>query len=214
MPELLDPTGPATLAKQTTREFWITVHVPGDAPPGTYTGSVILSDRKGIGARLQVEVRVLPFRLRGNERPVGMYWYEQKVVGSPRLESQIRDMLAHGVTMVTLGGIFPDIHTVDGSVRLETGVFEQLLIDLHSLGVRGPIPYHISSLMTNLKRAFPGKPPEEYDALYVESVRQLELISADPDTPELLYYPVDEVGNHEERGEKANHECALIGRVP
>ncbi len=44
--------------------------------------------------------------------------------------------------------------------------------------------------------------------------KAIEEVSGRDDTPELLYYPVDEIGNDEERGEKADALCALIAQVP
>ncbi|MBT3289894.1 MAG: DUF4091 domain-containing protein [Victivallales bacterium] len=214
MPELLELKAQVDVAKDTTQQFWLTVHVPDGAKPGIYRGTVTLATANAGTLQTPVSVEVLPFTLQPNERPVGMYWYEHKVAGTPRRDAQVRDMLAHGMTTLTMGGLFPEVQNVDGKLALDVAPLQTFLQELKSLGIAGPIPYNTSSLMSKLKRAFPGLTKAAHDALYVEAVRQLETVSSRADTPKLLHYPVDEIGNHDERGEKANHECALVATVP
>ena len=214
MPELLELHPQVDVAKDTTQEFWLTVRVPGAARPGVYRGTVTLATANAGTFTTPVLVEVLPFTLQPNERPVGMYWYENKVAGTPRRDVQIRDMLAHGMTTLTMGQLFPEISNTNGKLVMDVAPLQTFLQDLKTLGIAGPIPYLNSSMMAKLRRAFPEQTEEAYDTLYVEGIRQLEAVSSRPDTPQLLHYSVDEIGNHEERGKKANHECALVARVP
>ena len=214
MPELLEPKRSVDVPAQTAQEFWLTVHVPADAKPGVYKGAASLRAKNAGRVDVPMSVEVLPFRLRPNERPVGMYWYEQKVAGTPLRDAQVRDMVEHGMTTLTMGQLLPEIRVEGQKPVIDTAELCKFLQDLRRLGIQGPIPYHISSLMGKLKRAMPGKSEQDYDALYVEAVRQIQTVSSRPDTPKLLYYPVDEIGNSPERGKKANYECRLIARVP
>ncbi len=214
MPELLEARKSVDVAANTTQEFWLTIRVPEDAKPGLYKGTATLRADDAGEATFPMTVEVLPFKLRPNERPVGMYWYEHKVAGTPLRDAQVRDMLAHGMTTLTMGRLFPEVRNDDGKLVLDVAELRQFLQELERLGVEGPIPYHTSGLMTKLRRAFPGKTQAELDALYVEATRQLEAVSSRPDTPKLLYYPVDEIGNSPKRGEKARHECALVAKAP
>ncbi|PJB67732.1 MAG: hypothetical protein CO096_15575 [Armatimonadetes bacterium CG_4_9_14_3_um_filter_66_14] len=214
MPELLEARRNVDVPADTAQEFWLTVRVPDDAKPGVYKGTVTVRAANAGKAELPVSVEVLPFRLRPNERPVGMYWYEGKVAGTPLRDAQVRDMVAHGMTTLTMGQLQPQIRNENDKLVLDTAELRTFLQDLKRLGINGPIPYATAGLMGQLKRAFPGKPDEGYDALYVEATSQLEVVSALADTPKLLYYPVDEIGNDEARGQKANHECALVAKVP
>ena len=214
LPELLELRPQVDVPADTTQEFWLTVQVPADAAPGVYQGEAVLRHANAGIARFPLRVEVLPFKLVKNERPVGMYWYEHKVAGTPLRDLQVRDMLAHGMTTLTLGALFPKVTNRDGRLVLETDTLLRFLQELRALGIEGPIPYLSGGLMPALTRAFPGKSPEETDALYVEAIRQLETVSARPDTPKLLHYPVDEIGNDPKAGERAHHECALIAQVP
>jgi len=214
MPELLERKPSVDVAADTTQEFWLTLHVPEDVRPGVYKGSVTLTTANAGSAEIPMTVEVLPFTLEPNERPVGMYWYEDRAAGTPLRDAQVADMRAHGMTTLTMGRLFPEVHNDGGELRLDVAPLLACLQELQQLGIAGPIPYQTAGLMTHLKRAFPGKPPEAYDALYVEATRQLEAVSARPDTPKLLYYPVDEIGADSERGKRAHHECALVAQVP
>ena len=214
MPELLVADKTVDVPKDTTQEFWLTLRVPDDAKPGLYKGTVSLAAANAGKAAIPITIEVLPFRLQPNERPVGMYWREAKVAGTPLRDVQVRDMLAHGMTTLTLGGLFPKVTNQGGKVMLDTAELCTFLQELKRLGIQGPIPYHCSGLMGRITRQFPDAPQERLDALYVDAIRQLEAVSARPDTPKLLYYPVDEIGNHAKRGKKAQHECALVAKVP
>ena len=214
MPELLEAKPSVDVPAETAQQFWLTVRIPDDAEPGVYKGAAKLSTANGGWADIPIAVEVLPFRLKKNERPVGMYWYEHKVAGTLLRDAQVRDMVEHGMTTLTMGRLFPEIRSADGKLVLGVAELRTFLQEIQRLGIEGPIPYHTSTLMRKLQRASPGKPQDDYDALYVEAIRQLEAVSSMPNTPKLLYYPVDEIGNHPDRGKKANHECRLIAQVP
>ncbi|MBN2308921.1 MAG: DUF4091 domain-containing protein [Candidatus Hydrogenedentes bacterium] len=213
MPELLEPTARAEVPADTTQQFWLTIHLPENTRPGLYRGIVALRADAG-AAEFPLTVEALPFALQPSERAVGMYWKEADVLDTPLRDVQVRDMVRHGMTTLTMGGLSPAVINRDGALELDTGPLQAFLRDLLKLGIKGPIPYLIPSLRTQLQRAFPGKSAEDYDALYLDVIRRIQAVSARPDTPELLYYPVDEIGNNEARGRKAHDECALIAQVP
>lgn len=214
MPELLERRPGVDVPVDTSQQFWLTIRVPPDAAAGVYEGRVTLAADDAGRTVMPVRVEVLPFRLEKSERPVGMYWYEHKVKGTPARDLQVRDMVEHGMRTLTLGHLFPEMRLEDGRLVLDTAELAQFLRELRVLGIEGPIPYHCSALMTRVQRLLPGAAPEEHDRLYVEAIRQLQAVGARPDSIQLLFYPVDEIGNHEERGRKAQHECGLISRVP
>lgn len=207
MPKMLERFERVDVPAQSTQEFWLTIHVPADAAPGTYRGPISIEGEGG-SWRTTLTLEVFPFTLERNERPVGMYWHDERVSGE-LLDRQIRDMLAHGVTAVTMN-LAPEFKNVDGRLVLDTTELTAFLRHLRELGIEGPIPYN-PGIEGKVKRAVPDLPFEE---AYVEAVRQLQEVSDRPDTPQLLFYPVDEIGNDEARGASANRQCQLIGRVP
>ena len=62
-PRLLDPTNSAAIAKDVTRTFHLTVHVPSNAIPGVYKGTVSIAPEKSAPATLPIRLTVLPMQL-------------------------------------------------------------------------------------------------------------------------------------------------------
>lgn len=208
MPELLEKLPAFDLPADTTREFWLTLHVPQGARPGRYRAPVTVSTAGGGAWTGELQVQVLPFRLQPPERTVGMYWKDQGLEEGV-LRAQVADLLAHGVTAVTLSTA-PQLRVQSGQLVVDTSKLLALLRTLRKLGLTGPAP--LSSDYTGTLKAL--LPDGDQDALYVAVIRELEKISGRPDTLKLLYYPVDEIGRDDKRGELANRLCALTARVP
>lgn len=207
MPELLELFQDVDVAQGVTQEFWLTIKVPEDAAAGTYEGPITVSAPGGAW-QTTLSLQVLAFRLEPAERPVGMYWRDTWGTRE-RLDMQIRDMLEHGITAVTMN-LSPTFESVDGKLALDTAELLEFLQHLKQMGITGPVPYH-AGIEGKVKRAVPDT---DFDEAYVEAVRQLQEVSAREDTLQLLFYPVDEIGNSDDKGERANRLCALIARVP
>lgn len=208
MPELLEPAVPLDLAADTTQEFWLTLKAPDNARPGDYRAPVTLKTADGKQWQTTLSLTVLPFKLAEPERAVGMYWYDTKVKGE-LLDKQVRDMVEHGMRAVTVNQP-PEITAVDGKLVVDTTKLRALLQRLRQLGLRGPVP-HNCNFVPLIKRALPNA---DINEAYPQVVAELEKVSNDPTALKLLYYPVDEIGNHDERGKLAHDLCALIAKVP
>jgi hypothetical protein len=208
LPELLEKIDAVDVNSDCTQEFWITIHVPERAKPGEYRGPLRILTADGQRWETTLQLEVLPFTLAPAERVVGMYWRDQ--AGGPELlDRQVRDMVEHGMRVVTISRS-PKVSNVDGKLVVDASELLAFLRRLRQLGLTGPIPYN-NSFEGLLKRAFPKG---DFDNLYVELIRELEKVSSDPTAIKLLYYPVDEIGNADERGHKAHDLCALIAKVP
>jgi hypothetical protein len=208
MPELLEKLPAVDLPAGFTKEFWLTIHVPADAKPGEYRGPLRLVTADGAHWETTLRLEVLPFELAQAERVVGMYWRDQ--VDNPELlDRQVRDMVEHGMRAVTISRS-PKVSNVDGRLAVDTSELLAFLQRLRRLGLTGPIPYN-NSFEGLIKRAFPKG---DFDKLYVELIRELEKVSSRADALKLLYYPVDEIGNADERGRVAHDLCALIAKAP
>lgn len=208
MPELLEPAAPFDLAPDTTKEFWLTVHVPADAAPGEYRGPVTVQTAEGKQWQTTLSLQVLPFTLAEPERVVGMYWRDTGPEPEV-LDKQIADMVAHGVRAVTISRP-PNITAVGGKLMVDTTALRAFLRHLRDLGIRGPIPY-FADFRNEIKHAVPQMDPDE---AYVQIIAALEQVSSDPTALKLLHYPVDEIGNDDSRGKLANHLCSLVAKVP
>jgi len=104
---------PVDIPPFTTRQFWVTVHVPDDAAAGNYEGTISLQPANTRPCEMKLRLRVLPFALeepalrysiyyrgrirKGGEGSISSEWK------SPRqYEAEMRDMLAHGVAYPTV----------------------------------------------------------------------------------------------------------------
>lgn len=104
---------PVSLPGRYAKQFWVTVHVPEDAPAGTYRGVLRIVPANAPAREISLSVEVLPFVLAEAHRDYGLYYRGQLVdevkhVSSDykteaQLEAEFRDMKAHGVYL-------PDIY--------------------------------------------------------------------------------------------------------
>lgn len=89
---------PVSIRRCTAKQFWITVHVPEDAKPGTYRGTIEVTARPGGTATLSLDVEVLPFELAANPLESSLYFHwtwshhfdaiDRALVASPLREGQ------------------------------------------------------------------------------------------------------------------------------
>jgi len=62
VPKTLEPAVPIAIAANTTRPYWLTLHVPDGQPSGVYRGAVTVREDKA-EEKVPIEVEVLPRRL-------------------------------------------------------------------------------------------------------------------------------------------------------
>jgi hypothetical protein len=98
---------------KTTSQFWITIHVPKNAEPGTYKGNVQVTPTEGKSTEIPVELKVLPFYLkRPTNLSVGLTYfvpimdaYFEKERFWNRVRQEFADMRQHNMTTVQLTGM-------------------------------------------------------------------------------------------------------------
>ena len=78
-PELIQPIDAATLqplsiSANTNKQFWVTVHVPANAAPGTYNGTIVLSANEAFTAYLPLQLQVYNFILEQPSLLYGIYY--------------------------------------------------------------------------------------------------------------------------------------------
>lgn len=108
-----DTLQPIDLPTLRLQQYWVTVHVPEDAAPGTYAGELTISSEGNPDTRLPVELTVHDFELADAPLTYSVY-YRAKLheSGEPTITSELRseeqylaemrDCLAHGVLYPTL----------------------------------------------------------------------------------------------------------------
>lgn len=117
-PSVVVPGDRWQLAVGVTKQLWLTVHVPDDADPGVYTGTLRLESERGEPTSIALELEVLPFRLR---RPTllatGLTYFLPVAyadLAEERFWSRVRadfaDMRRHQMTTVQLTGMGVENH--------------------------------------------------------------------------------------------------------
>jgi hypothetical protein len=96
---ILVPVGNSWDMPAWSRElFWVTIHVPADAAPASYTGQIaVTSQGKSVGA-IAITLEVLPFRL--DEPPYALGFNYSSPKDPKKLAAHLRDMREHGMTTV------------------------------------------------------------------------------------------------------------------
>jgi len=89
-----------------SRQFWLTVHVPDETPPGDYVGSLRIRCGDSPDSEIPVRLRVHPFELAEPRLEYSVY-YPKRVKGDTEEEQhvmwdfmlwELRDMVDHGIT--------------------------------------------------------------------------------------------------------------------
>ena len=100
---------PVDIPAGTNKQFWITARVPLDAPPGTYTGRIVLTEGQTPVGGITIRLRVLPFTLaeplltysmcyEGQLRASGEGSISSRWKTETQLRAEFKDLLEHGVT--------------------------------------------------------------------------------------------------------------------
>ena len=192
IPELLEPAAAAEVKAGATQTWWITVHVPRDAPPGEYEGSILVEPAKGPAQRLRVRLQVLPIRLKVPENyQFGMYWGPwrsgEDAVSDEQIRAQLRDMREHGMNSVALSAPAALSRGESGEYTFDLEAVLHAFDLLQQEGFTLPVAW---------SHNFPPAGAEfgsvEHLAQVKAFVEQVRRELAARDLPEVLWYPRDE----------------------
>ncbi len=112
-PRDADELQPVDIPARSLQQFWLTAHIPADAAPGSYEGTIGISAAGGPSTDLPVRVRVLPFTLaepaleysiyyRGRLTTDGQGSITSEAKSPEQFAAEMRDLVAHGVTNPTI----------------------------------------------------------------------------------------------------------------
>ena len=213
VPELLEPAATTEVKAQTTRQWWITVHVPHDATPGEYAGTVSFEPEKGRVRRLGVRLRVLPFRLEvPKDYAFGMYWGPWRkgadAVSDDQILAQLRDQREHGMNSVALSAPAAMSRGKDGRCEFDLKTVARALELLKQEGFTQPIPW--SHLFPPVDTQFGSAEHLRQVKAFVEHAKRE---FAARNLPEVLWYPRDEPW-HDPRKKESRILCEAIKQVP
>ncbi len=99
-----------TVEADTTKQIWLTIHVPDKTPPGSYRGRVAVTVSGEAVAHLPLEVQVLPFPLALSRKKQGIWFKaerrrdQREYVERDVYRRLLDDVRAHGMQFVTIRG--------------------------------------------------------------------------------------------------------------
>jgi len=119
----------------TTKQFWVTLTVPPDAKPGTYTAGLTVSGTGTDPFRVPISVTILPFRLLTASREYGINLRSRldpapgvlptedggmlvtDFVTKDELNAQLTDIVNHGIRIVTVNSPLAELPDAIDSLK-------------------------------------------------------------------------------------------------
>jgi len=137
---------PVTIPKRTSKQFWVTVHIPENAQSGQYEGLIELRSQGVLLERIRLKVEVLPFDLEANhlESSIYLHFFGSKgFIGMPldeegqgsvgpdirsveQYRAEMKNLLAHGVDNPTESVPLEQLETAL-KIRQEVGMNNEFL---------------------------------------------------------------------------------------
>ena len=180
---------PVDIAASSAQQFWVTVHVPDDARPGTYRGAILLEVADTPPLELPLTIQVRPFRL---EEPLLQYslYYRgiltqdnlSSINGQARSESQylteMRNLKAHGITHPTCYQPFDGLLDRAIELRKQAGI---AVDPLYALGIHTEAPRSPEAIEALKQRVRAG-----VDRVRAHGIKELYVYGRDEATGERL----------------------------
>ena len=150
---------PVNIPGMTAKQFWLTVHTPDDAKPGTYTGTITIK-ASDLGEKvLKVNLRILPIKLVEPEYEFSLYYRGIIKDGSPEIVSsehktpeqlaiEFRNMKEHGITNPNVYQRFDKNFDKYMEIRKQSGL---KMDPLYLLGVGTGSPTSDEEIQAHLK---------------------------------------------------------------
>ena len=177
------------------KQFWLTVHVPDDAAPGKYTGTITLSTAQETFDELTLTVNVLPFELlppyytssmdyHGRLAPEGKATIGSWLKSRKQFRAELENMVAHGLRNCQHYSIPKEMLGEVLKIREEVGM------DNRTLYLKSTIPI--------------GRPtdPEALEKIK-RDVRDIIEFTKDYGTETVYFYGMDERRGEELRSQRA-----------
>jgi len=207
LPALLRPISAVEMSTQEIRRVWITIRVPKDVVPGTYSGSVTIAPEHAEPTVLPVKLTVVPISLTdvpGMDYCMLMTYefVELTMPWNKEAKKQIydaatrvlRDYRQHGMTTLCLHSPFVLMTGADGLPVLDD--IYAALRAARDVGFSGPIVWYMGHLIQTAKPRHPGNIRNFDEAVQIRRLKYLvDTVShyaKQHDLPEVVFLPIDE----------------------
>ena len=188
------------------RRLWITLHVPGDQPPGIYRTEIEITSGSGEAKKIPLEIEVLPLVLpEKSDLLVAWYYrdpgglnyhynsFKEKMRRLDQIELEMRDMKAHGANSLEFPP--PEIKNVSakGEIEFDLSAWDDYaeLCRKVGIGFEHPPQTFIIDIANRLKQSGLKEGTESFRTAYRQAVAKLGQWSLKEKLPIVLWV-VDE----------------------
>ncbi len=217
VPLFLEKRDRLSLAASRSQPFWLTVHAPCDAPPGSYRGTAIVSAGKGPRASLPLLVEVRPFRL-AEPKGVTFAMYTRMRTDPAWIRETFADMRVHGMTSVALcGNSGLSMRVDDGAVHVEwdgTSALERNMDAYKRVGFPEPMVWLMGGDIPKFCQSVAPFGSEGFARAYRQVITHIIAHGRRVGWPEIIYQPVDEPFEHDSRLSRAVRLLRLLKSIP
>jgi len=217
VPLFLEPAAHASVRANSTQPFWITVHVPEDAPPGEYTGSVAIAAQGAAPATVSLRVTVWPFKL---AQPRGIFFgmYARFRSDPEWLLRNFRDMRAHGMTTVGLCSPFGGKMLWQGARVVipwdGTSALERAMDAYVKAGFPEPLVWLMGGDIVRFALRQGELESEAFARAYRGVIEEILRRAKQLSWPEIIFQPVDEPFEHYDRMPTARRCLEILKSIP
>ena len=211
VPKILWPYKKSIEVKETT-QLWLTFHVPEGTKPGQYRGILTFKPENRAEQKIPISLTVYPFTLLQSDRIQGVYWLADDY---NHLDAELKDMADHGIRAVTLSNQVPaELRREGDKAVVDFSRLDLLVKKIKDAGLMGYIPFATGStriIINDFLKANPDiNAKMSLDPAYEFVVSQLYEYSKKNNWPEILFYPVDEIGSSQQSRSSLKYLSGLI----
>jgi len=210
LPELLEQVTLNDAAAGECQRYWVRIHVPADAAPGVYNGTLTLwSDAFEKALAIPLSVEVLPFTLKRDPSKHYSVYYG----ASDRLFNNVKENLRSQAeinefqAMVDYGlDTLPQCHLGNDPKTYEFHMpNSQKINQMMDVGLKGPLPITLSLHRLFMKHVPDAKiqghwavdkfPPDAFYTELTELIKTFVASTKDSGWPKMFCCPMDEVAS-------------------
>lgn len=211
LPELLEKVDSFTSAKGECQRWWITIHVPEDAQPGLYNGSVVVREKAAeTEVSVPLQLRVLDFKLlRDPNKYLSAYHYSRNPVlyhGKSQAfidratANEYKSMSEHGLNMLPTFQLSYDRNSQEIVIQNEREISR-----MREYGLTGPLPLEggsaIERIIQLVEPSFRARPhwsgmsklPPAVYPLIEQKFRDFKAKCERKNLPPMICCPLDEI---------------------
>jgi len=215
-PVYVAETTRTSVARDTTRQLWITVSVPRDAPAGDYAGQVSLTTAKAAWA-FPITMRVYPFAL-PEVRGIALGMYGRLHEDDAFVDYVFADMRRHGMTTVGLCcPLGAEMEMDGGKVRVRfdgKSALERAMRAYIKAGFPEPVVWLMGSDVVRWCRKQGALGTDAFAAAYKGVLEAILAKAGASKWPPIVFQPIDEPFEHTQRLATAKRCLQVMKTIP